>query len=702
MNTCKRLSLILGVSFLFSSGYAAYLENVPQKITQPDGTIIHCFASGDEFHNWLHDSAGFTIIQHPQTGYYVYAELSGEDLVASQHVVGKINPANVGLRPKMNISPQAWTAKRDAFFEHAPPVEKQHKAATKKVGHINNIVIFIRFSDQTGFTLPFDSIEEMHNDSSSWDANSMYNYYRTVSYKNLYITSHFFPAPDSNIILSYQDYFPRSYYSPKSATNPNGYNDGQLYSRRSALLTNAVAFLSDSCTIPSLNFDYNNDGNVDNVTFVVAGYPDGWGELLWPHRSVLSGNMSINGKRVRDYNLLLERRIEPGVISHEMFHTLGSPDLYRYNYNGTPVGVWDLMANTLTTPQGLSAYMKYEYSGWIYSIPQITKSGTYTLYPTNGNSPEKTAYRIYPDPWYHGDEFLVLEYRNTASNVFENGLPGSGIVIYRINESFSGNAGHDGKNSFDEVYVFRPGGTTTADGTLSQAHFSAGVGRTKFGLYANPSPFYTRGGAINNVQITNITAAGDSIQFTVGFDELPTVGPNPFIVDCKFDYRDSIFIGANANETWTISDIPSWIQILPRDTIGTGSKAVRLRVVEAYNEKVPRTATLRVRSNSFDEKLTIIQCPCGDDCTWMAIDIQEANQNAEIKIFPNPAKSQFTVTNVKDANLQLYNILGQEILHTYSSEENTVININSLPQGIYVLKVLKNNTSSVHKIVVRD
>ena len=72
------------------------------------------------------------------------------------------------------------------------------------------------------------------------------------------------------------------------------------------------------------------------------------------------------------------------------------------------------------------------------------------------------------------------------------------------------------------------------------------------------------------------------------------------------------------------------------------------------------------------------------------------------QIFPNPAHSQFTVTNTGNANLYLYNIVGQEVLQTYSTEGNTVVNIGFLPQGVYVLKVVKEGSSSVHKIVVSD
>jgi hypothetical protein len=71
-----------------------------------------------------------------------------------------------------------------------------------------------------------------------------------------------------------------------------------------------------------------------------------------------------------------------------------------------------------------------------------------------------------------------------------------------------------------------------------------------------------------------------------------------------------------------------------------------------------------------------------------------------IIVYPNPAKSQFTVTNTENATLYLYNIVGQEVFTTHSTEENTVVNVNSLPQGVYVLKVVKDGGVSVCKIVV--
>ena len=73
--------------------------------------------------------------------------------------------------------------------------------------------------------------------------------------------------------------------------------------------------------------------------------------------------------------------------------------------------------------------------------------------------------------------------------------------------------------------------------------------------------------------------------------------------------------------------------------------------------------------------------------------------NYKLQIFPNPAQTHFTITNTENADIYLYNIVGQEVLHIYGTEENTVINVNSLTQGVYLLKVVKEGNVSAHKVI---
>jgi hypothetical protein len=79
--------------------------------------------------------------------------------------------------------------------------------------------------------------------------------------------------------------------------------------------------------------------------------------------------------------------------------------------------------------------------------------------------------------------------------------------------------------------------------------------------------------------------------------------------------------------------------------------------------------------------------------------IQEHNLNS-ISIFPNPANSQFTITNTENATICLYNTLGQKVKQVTSTEENTLIQTDNLPAGIYVLKVEKENAVVTRKIEI--
>ena len=74
----------------------------------------------------------------------------------------------------------------------------------------------------------------------------------------------------------------------------------------------------------------------------------------------------------------------------------------------------------------------------------------------------------------------------------------------------------------------------------------------------------------------------------------------------------------------------------------------------------------------------------------------------EISVFPNPAQFHFTVTNTEHANLTLYNVLGQQVKQVVGEGENTIIQTEGLPQGIYILKVEKEGAVLTKKIQISN
>ncbi|HNX01412.1 MAG TPA: M6 family metalloprotease domain-containing protein [Candidatus Cloacimonadota bacterium] len=510
------ISLLL---FTIASMFAAPVFNTPVELTQPDGTKIQALASGDEFHNWLHDKDHYTIIQNPNTGWYTYAVKNGEGVAPSSFIAGRIDPKSAGLVPNINVSDEIVKAKRDEFerktLEHGGYIKAPH------TGTLNNIVVFIRFAGEPEFSETIYGFDYMFN-SHAPDANSMYHYYQVASYGQLAIDSYYYPSSPDSFIVSYQDSHPRGYYQPYNEMNHIGYtggDDGDVRTEREHNLllaaTNAIAV-----QVPTtLNIDGDNDGYVDNVCYIVKGSPTGWASLLWPHRWVLySVDAEINGKRVWDFNLQLQSMTYSsgaGVLSHEMFHTLGSPDLYRYtNTNIEPIGAWDLMSNDHNPPQFMAVYMKYKYGQWLTDIPTITTSGTYTLNPNQ--SLDNSIYKI---PSYSPTEYFVVEYRN-QEGMFDS-VPGKGLVVYRVNTDESGNA----SGPPDEFYIYRPGGTLNMTGMINSAAFNAESGRTFINDSSNPSSFLSDGSP-GGLDISNVGTAGETISFDVRISNIQVMNPN--------------------------------------------------------------------------------------------------------------------------------------------------------------------------------
>ena len=155
---------------------AAYFSFVPRILKQPNGEQVHCFASGDEFYNWLHDAEGYTIIQNTHTGYFVYATQEKGRLVPTAWLPGHDNPASKGiLRPWLKISEKEYLQRRESML--APAKRPRVRDENTNKGHMNNIAIFIRFADDTNFTNSFESVEQMFNDSIE-PYNSMYTYFK--------------------------------------------------------------------------------------------------------------------------------------------------------------------------------------------------------------------------------------------------------------------------------------------------------------------------------------------------------------------------------------------------------------------------------------------------------------------------------------------------------------------------------------------
>ena len=557
----KLLTILLLIFAVTFHAEAAYLENVPQIITQPNGDTIHCFASGDEFFNRLHDENGFTIIQAPDGWYYYATETKGE-IVASRYKVRSVDPAKRGLRPHVKISQEDYFSRREARNSLLSP--KSSRIPNTK-GVIDGITIYIRFNDDSEFTQT--EITRIR-DNFSGSSNSVRDYFQKVSYNQLDIRTTHIPANTGAVITSFVASHPRNHYRPhNAATNPDGYrNDNERAHREWQLLRDAIDWVRTNNLLPAgLTIDNNGDGYADMVNFVVKGNSEGWNNLLWAHKWALQTVGGINYEtvisgsiKVREYTFLPENQTSVRTLAHEVYHVLGAPDLYRYDtvHNHIdPAGRWDLME---TGSGHMLAHMKIKYGGWVSSdIPEITQAGTYTLLSQGKNS-TRNVFKI-PG---NAQEYFLLEYRQRTDDNFEMNLPGSGLIVTRINSTMTGSADFNGTTIFDEVYVLRPGGSVTSNGAITNANLSNRVGRMELSKDHATSPFFSNG-SVANFLIYDIIDFGDSIRFSFS----PRFVPDPRNFSGRWR-GDSIVLHWSPNDshqnvmliydTIPISDLPEF------------------------------------------------------------------------------------------------------------------------------------------------
>lgn len=386
---------------------------------------------------------------------------------------------------------------------------------------MTNVVCFLRFADQTDMAWQHDTAyyDAMMNDDAE-DANSVYNYFRTMSYGAMDWRS-------TVVTAEYTDEKPRTYFCKYNETTaPDGYTNSILDApaREQAMIQRLAAYLESQIAEDAI-IDGNGDGVVDNLTIIVMGNSAiSSSNLLWPHNDIMRwASASIHGKKISNYLVVFDKAngykslkpiaLNTGVLCHEMMHSLDAYDLYSGD-ELEPVNVWDLMSDNQTVPQGMTAYMRHTYGknfgNWIPEIPELTANGTYTINPLDSDSPENVAYKIYPDK--RKSAYFMVEYRK-AEGTFESSLPASGLLVYRVDPSYNGNLSSSGY----EVYVFRPSGSTSAAGQIAKAPLSAESGRTSLGAAGDTDVPYYFDGTQADFAITDVSPCGETMSFTLTF-----------------------------------------------------------------------------------------------------------------------------------------------------------------------------------------
>lgn len=391
-----------------------------------------------------------------------------------------------------------------------------------------NLIVFVKFPEDTTTEISDNAQKIMmyYNDTSKMYVGSSIDfsfkkYISEISRGKLNVNN-IFPQLDGDTITPFT----------LSASHDNS-NDNSIIQEIIG------AFNSGKIKMPSDRLDNKYSGVVDNLTVIIQGRCPSGSDFMWPHKSVTDVSTKINNKyQFGNYNFIDSYSVTgtvaacQGVITHEFLHSVGLPDLYRRSgTDGTPVGVWDIMASNSFFMQYPLSYQRYKL-GWI-PMQQITQSGTYTLDPVSDPDSDTILYGI-KTPMSASESFM-LEYRkkittNFSNLGFETKIPSSGLLIYRVNKSVVNQTNAWGE---DYLYVYRPGETSASAsaGDLFKSALDPNDNRTSFGVANLDAPltdgtmFYSNG-TNSGIVISDVKYNDDSSQITfhVEFPDYSSLG----------------------------------------------------------------------------------------------------------------------------------------------------------------------------------
>lgn len=421
------------------------------KVAQPDGTTIEVTLAGDENIHFYMTRDGIAL-SRSNDNEYCYAKIKGSTIESSGILAHEQNmrtakelSAATSVDKFAPLAKQRIRARKVSAEKAARNMGKQ-KVQDNSVfqGSKKAPVILAYFSDKS-FSQSDDEIKAFYNDVLNKEgfnqfgaAGSVHDYFRDMSRGQFDLTF--------DIIGPVKVSKSATYYGGPSAIMGGTDHVGEF-------ITEAIKNADSKYDINWKNYDWNGDGEVEQVFVLYAGYGQATGGptgTIWPHAWTLdeatanndgNGGFSLDGVYINQYacsNELYKNsgttKMGLGVFCHEFSHCMGLPDMYDTSYGKTPtMGDWDLLASgSYNGPNGIgwcpAGWTSYEraYAGWLEPIelkPNDKISGMKDL-----EDPEGKAYIIYNDN--HKDEYYLLE--NHKNKGWDAYTPESGLLVIHV------------------------------------------------------------------------------------------------------------------------------------------------------------------------------------------------------------------------------------------------------------------------------
>lgn len=470
----KRILISAVLSLCVAMTFAIPAKKSWKVVSQSDGTTIRVSQAGDEHLHYYITEDNVPLYKVADNRYcYLTIEngkLHNSGVLAHESAARSAKELQVmnTIHDLAPIARQMAAKKRSAAKRCGRPDRLPSKDDISVFkGSKKALVILAAFSDKS-FSKGDDAIVKFYGEvlnqegySQNGAAGSVHDYFKDMSRGEFDLTF--------DIVGPVKVSKSATYYGGPSPIMGGADHIGEF-------ITEAIKKADEKCDIDWKKYDWDDDGEVEQVFVLYAGYGQATGGptgTIWPNAWTLdealqnndgNGGFSIDGVFINQYacsnELYLDSGTVPmglGVFCHEFSHCMGLPDMYDTNYGSTPtMGDWDLLAGgSYNGPQGIgwcpAGWTSYEraYAGWL-ELTEL-KAGDIIKGMTSLEEADGKAYVIYNDN--HKDEYYLLE--NHKGMRWDKYTPENGLLIIHVDYD---------KDLFDNNIVNSKGEFTPAEG----------------------------------------------------------------------------------------------------------------------------------------------------------------------------------------------------------------------------------------------
>lgn len=104
--------------------------------------------------------------------------------------------------------------------------------------------------------------------------------------------------------------------------------------------------------------------------------------------------------------------------------------------------------------------------------------------------------------------------------------------------------------------------------------------------------------------------------------------------------------------------------------------------------------------NSYCESIPAMTSDMGNDYVIVEVtSVKEGNKN-DVLIYPNPTTGNLNIQADNMSNISIYNLAGQKVLDRNIDANETNLNLKSLGNGVYMLRILTNSSEIIKRITI--